>query len=58
MNVAERNSRGSNRRTAIIVGVLYIVGTVSGMLSLIFTSLFSMSQTTSQKFTQILTKLS
>ena len=37
MNVAERNSRGSNRRTAIIVGVLYIVGTVSGMLSLIFT---------------------
>lgn len=29
--------RGTNRKTAIMVGVLYIVGTVSGILSLVFT---------------------
>ena len=37
MNTIKRRLRGTNRKTAIIVGVLYIIGTVSGMLSLVFT---------------------
>lgn len=37
MNTTRESPRGANRNTAIIVGVLYIVGTVAGILSLIFT---------------------
>ena len=31
----------TNRKTAIIVGVLFIIGTVAGILSVVFTSLYS-----------------
>jgi len=37
MNTTEGSPRGTSRRTAIIAGVLYIVGTVAGILSLVFT---------------------
>jgi len=36
MNTIKGSPRGSSRKTAIIVGVLYIIGTVSGVLSLVF----------------------
>jgi len=37
MNTTKESPRGTSRRTAIIVGVLYIIGTVAGILSLTFT---------------------
>lgn len=37
MNTPKESPRGTSRKTAIIVGVLYIVGTVAGILSLVFT---------------------
>ena len=37
MNTTKEYSRGTNRKTAIIVGILYIIGTVAGILSLVFT---------------------
>lgn len=37
MNTTKGSPRGTNRKTAIIVGVLYIIGTVAGILSLVFT---------------------
>ena len=37
MNSTKGSPRGINRKTAIIVGVLYIVGTIAGILSLVFT---------------------
>lgn len=37
MNTTEGSPRGTNRKTAIFVGVLYIIGTVAGILSLVFT---------------------
>jgi hypothetical protein len=36
MNTTKENPRGADRKIAIIVGVLYIVGTVAGILSLVF----------------------
>ena len=35
MNAIKGNTRGTSRETAIIVGVLYIIGTVAGVLSLV-----------------------
>jgi hypothetical protein len=35
MNTTKESPRGTNRKTAIIVGVLYIIGTVAGVLSMI-----------------------
>jgi hypothetical protein len=37
MNTTKGNPNGTSRKTAIIVGVLYIIGTVAGILSLVFT---------------------
>ena len=37
MNSTKGSPRETNRKTAIMVGVLYIVGTVAGILSLVFT---------------------
>ena len=37
MNTIKESPRGPNRKTAIIAGALYIVGTVAGILSLVFT---------------------
>jgi len=37
MNTIKENPHGTNRKTAIIVGVLYIIGTVAGVLSRIVT---------------------
>lgn len=37
MNTTKESPRGTNRKTAIIVGVLYIIGTVAGIFSLTFT---------------------
>jgi hypothetical protein len=37
MNTTKESPRGTSRKTAIIVGVLYIIGTVAGILSLTFT---------------------
>jgi hypothetical protein len=37
MNTIKGSPRGTNRKTAIFVGVLYILGTVAGILSLVFT---------------------
>jgi hypothetical protein len=37
MNSTKGSPRGTNRKTAIMVGVLYIIGTVAGILSLVFT---------------------
>jgi hypothetical protein len=37
VNTIKGSPRGTSRRTAIIAGVLYIVGTVAGILSLVFT---------------------
>jgi hypothetical protein len=36
MNTIKGSPHGANRKTAIIVGVLYIIGTVAGILSLVF----------------------
>src|SRR6186997_1042058 len=36
MNTIKGSPRGTSRKTAIIVGVLYIIGTVAGVLSLVF----------------------
>ena len=36
MNTIKGSPRGTSRKTAIIVGVLYIIGTVTGVLSLVF----------------------
>jgi len=36
MNTIKGNPHGISRKTAIIVGVLYIIGTVTGVLSLVF----------------------
>jgi hypothetical protein len=36
MNTIQGSPRGTSRKTAIIVGVLYIIGTVAGILSLVF----------------------
>jgi Domain of unknown function (DUF4386) len=36
MNTIKRSPRGASRKTAMIVGVLYIIGTVAGILSLVF----------------------
>jgi hypothetical protein len=38
MNTIKENPRGTDRKTVIIVGVLYIIGTVAGILSLTFTT--------------------
>jgi hypothetical protein len=35
MNMTKGNPRGTNRKTALIVGVLYIIGTAAGILSMI-----------------------
>jgi hypothetical protein len=37
MNTTKESPRGTNRKTAAIVGLLYIIGTVAGIFSLIFT---------------------
>jgi hypothetical protein len=37
MNTVKGNPRGTSRKTAIIVGVLYIIGTVAGILSVVYT---------------------
>ena len=37
MNTIKRSPRGANRKTAIIVGVLFIIGTVAGVISVVFT---------------------
>jgi Domain of unknown function (DUF4386) len=37
MNTIKGSLHGTNRKTAIFVGVLYILGTVAGILSLVFT---------------------
>ena len=37
MNTTKASPHGTNRKTAIMVGVLYIIGTVAGILSLVFT---------------------
>jgi hypothetical protein len=37
MNTTKESPRGANRKIAIIVGVLYIIGTVAGILSLVST---------------------
>jgi len=36
MNTIKESPHGANRTTAIIVGVLYIIGTVAGILSVVF----------------------
>ena len=33
MNTTKESPHGTNRKTAIIVGVLFIIGTVAGVLS-------------------------
>ena len=37
MNTTKESPRGTSKKTAIMVGVLYITGTVAGILSLVFT---------------------
>jgi hypothetical protein len=37
MNTTKARPQGTNRKTAIIVGVLFIIGTVAGILSVLFT---------------------
>jgi len=37
MNTTQGSPRGTSRNTAIVVGALYIIGTVAGILSLVFT---------------------
>jgi hypothetical protein len=37
MNTTKESPRGTNRKTAIIVGILYIIGTVAGILSVVVT---------------------
>ena len=37
MNTTKESPHATNRKTAIIVGVLYIIGTVAGVLSVVFT---------------------
>jgi hypothetical protein len=37
MNTTKESPQGTNRKTAIIVGVLFIIGTVAGILSVVFT---------------------
>jgi hypothetical protein len=37
MNTTKESSQGANRKTARIVGVLFIIGTVAGILSAVFT---------------------
>ncbi len=37
MNTTNRSPHGTNRKTTIIVGVLFIIGTVAGILSVVFT---------------------
>ena len=37
MNTTKNSPHGTDRKTAVIVGVLYIIGTVSGILSVIVT---------------------
>jgi hypothetical protein len=36
MDTSKGSHRGTGRRTAMIVGALYIIGTVAGVLSLVF----------------------
>jgi hypothetical protein len=38
MNTTKERPHGTNRKTAIIVGVLYIIGTVAGVLSKVFSA--------------------
>jgi hypothetical protein len=38
MNTTKESPLGTNRKTAVIVGILFIVGTVSGILSGVFTA--------------------
>jgi hypothetical protein len=38
MNTTKESYHRTNRKTAIIVGVLYIIGTVAGVLSVVFTN--------------------
>lgn len=38
MNMTKGSPRGTNRKTAVIVGVLFIIGTASGILSGVFTA--------------------
>jgi hypothetical protein len=38
MNTTKVSSQGTHRKTAVIVGVLYIIGTVSGILSVVFST--------------------
>ncbi len=38
MNTTKESPHGTNRKTAIIVGVLYIIGTVAGVLSVVVTT--------------------
>ena len=35
MNTTKESPHGTNRKTATIVGVLYIIGTVAGVLSMV-----------------------
>jgi hypothetical protein len=38
MNTSKESPRGTNRKTAVIVGILFIVGTASGILAGVFTA--------------------
>jgi hypothetical protein len=38
MNTTKENPHGTNRKTSIIVGVLYIIGTVAGILSVVLST--------------------
>ena len=38
MNTTKESPHGTNRKTAVIVGILFIIGTVSGILAGVFTA--------------------
>ena len=41
MKTTKGSPQGTNRKTAIIVGVLFIIGTVTGFLSVFYTSILN-----------------
>jgi len=38
MNTTQENLQGTNRKTAVLVGILFIIGTVSGVLAGVLTA--------------------